>query len=222
MKIVCTVMIFEVRNTSCLLYCKICKESGFLSTEYAFEKFIINVGPHRRIDPSNGYVFFMCEHKEGDQTEFVTTLKTKQEYVIYPLREEKNTDLINFLKEKSNDILKSTEPQYKTELDPETLKSEVITFVEQDLTPSDDTVMNFDFSGFFNHVVDKVKAVGQTIEKGLETAGEAIKQGAETVGKGIVNVAKEMAHESLATKIANGVATVIVAETRKNGSENEE
>jgi len=147
------------------------------NNEFDTGNFKVQVGPHRRIDPSNGYVFFMCKPKEGDDTTFLAILKTKKGDLIYPAGNEHNTDLINSLMIKTNEILDSTEAIYKNDLDTETLNNKVVTFVKQDLDPTNDenTVMNFDLSG-------ALSSIGNAIKSGAE----AVAKKAEEIGKGIV------------------------------------
>ncbi|KRE07938.1 hypothetical protein ASE46_24195 [Bacillus sp. Root239] len=160
------------------------------NNEFDTGNFKVQVGPHRRIDPSNGYVFFMCEPKEGDKTTFLAILKTKKGDLVYPSGNEHNTDLINSLMIKTNEILDSTEAIYKRDLAPETLNNEVVTFVNQDLDPTNDenTVMNFDLGGALSSIGD---AIGNTVKSGVEAvkkeAEEIVKAG-EKVGKTIVQV----------------------------------
>lgn len=150
------------------------------SNEFDTGNFKVQVGPHRRIDPSNGYVFFMCEPKEGDDTTFLAILKTKKGDLIYPAGNEHNSDLINSLMIKTNEILDSTEAIYKSDLDAETLNNKVVNFVNQDLDPTTDenTVMNFDLGGALNSIGN---AIGNTVKSGVE----AVKKEAEEIGKGI-------------------------------------
>ncbi|MDF2014731.1 hypothetical protein [Priestia megaterium] len=156
------------------------------NNEFDTGNFKVQVGPHRRIDPSNGYVFFMCEPKEGDKTTFLAILKTKKGDLVYPSGNEHNTDLINSLMIKTNETLDSTEAIYKRDLAPETLNNEVVTFVNQDLDPTNDenTVMNFDLGG-------ALSSIGNTLKSGVEAvkkeAEEIVKAG-EKVGKTIVQV----------------------------------
>ena len=160
------------------------------NNEFDTGNFKVQVGPHRRIDPSNGYVFFMCEPKEGDKTTFLAILKTKKGDLVYPSGNEHNTDLINSLMIKTNEILDSTEAIYKRDLAPETLNNEVVTFVNQDLDPTNDenTVMNFDLGGALSSIGD---VIGNTVKSGVEAvkkeAEEIVKAG-EKVGKTIVQV----------------------------------
>ncbi|MDH2449280.1 hypothetical protein PQ796_01535 (plasmid) [Priestia megaterium] len=160
------------------------------NNEFDTGNFKVQVGPNRRIDPSNGYVFFMCEPKEGDKTTFLAILKTKKGDLVYPSGNEHNTDLINSLMIKTNEILDSTEAIYKRDLAPETLNNEVVTFVNQDLDPTNDenTVMNFDLGGALSSIGD---AIGNTVKSGVEAvkkeAEEIVKAG-EKVGKTIVQV----------------------------------
>lgn len=160
------------------------------NNEFDTGNFKVQVGPHRRIDPSNGYVFFMCESKEGDDTTFLAILKTKKGDLIYPAGNEHNSDLINSLMIKTNEILDSTEAIYKSDLDAETLNNKVVNFVNQDLDPTTDenTVMNFDLSGALNSIGN---AIGNTVKSGVEAvkkeAEEIVKAG-EKVGKTIVQV----------------------------------
>ncbi|MGG3569326.1 hypothetical protein ABET11_22005 [Priestia megaterium] len=160
------------------------------NNEFDTGNFKVQVGPHRRIDPSNGYVFFMCEPKEGDDTTFLAILKTKKGDLIYPAGNEHNSDLINSLMIETNEILDSTEAIYKSDLDAETLNNKVVNFVNQDLDPTTDenTVMNFDLSGALNSIGN---AIGNTVKSGVEAvkkeAEEIVKAG-EKVGKTIVQV----------------------------------
>ncbi|MGG0391611.1 hypothetical protein ABEZ76_27080 [Priestia megaterium] len=158
--------------------------------EFDTGNFKVQVGPHRRIDPTNGYVFFMCERKEGDDTTFLAILKTKKGDLIYPAGNEHNSDLINSLMIKTNEILDSTEAIYKSDLDAETLNNKVVNFVKQDLNPTNDenTVMNFDLGGALSSIGN---AIGNTVKSGVEAvkkeAEEIVKAG-EKVGKTIVQV----------------------------------
>ncbi|MBA9043162.1 hypothetical protein HNP21_006346 [Bacillus aryabhattai] len=160
------------------------------NNEFDTGNFKVQIGPHRRIDPSNGYVFFMCEPKEGDDTTFLAILKTKKGDLIYPAGNEHNSDLINSLMIKTNEILDSTEAIYISDLDAETLNNKVVNFVNQDLDPTTDenTVMNFDLSGALNSIGN---AIGNTVKSGVEAvkkeAEEIVKAG-EKVGKTIVQV----------------------------------
>ncbi|MCY8235276.1 hypothetical protein [Priestia endophytica] len=149
------------------------------NTEFEIENYKVYVGPSRMIDPSSGYALFMCEPKEGNETKFLGILKTKKGDIIYPEVDEHHAGLINALMRKANQILDSSEAVHNTELDSDTLLSETIKFVEQDLYPTndEDTVMSFDFGGFLN-------SVGNTVKSGFDT----VKHGLEEVGKGIVNV----------------------------------
>ncbi|NGY80586.1 hypothetical protein F6Y02_42655 (plasmid) [Bacillus megaterium] len=157
------------------------------NNEFETGNFKVQVGPHRRIDPSNGYVFFMCKPKEGDDTTFLAILKTKKGDLIYPAGNEHNTGLINSLMIKANEILDSTEAIYKSDLDPETLNNKVVTFVKQDLDPTNDenTVMNFDLSGALNSIGN---AIGNTVKSGVE----AVKKEAEEIGKEIVKAGEKV------------------------------
>lgn len=159
------------------------------NNEFDTGKFKVQVGPNRRIDPSNGYVFFMCEPKEGDDTTFLAILKTKKGDIIYPAGNEHNSDLINSLMIKTNEILDSTEAIYKRELAPEALSNEIVTFVKQDLDPTNDvnTAMNFDLGGFVGGITDALKSAGEAV-------GNTVKSGLEAVGRGAYNAGEAVAH----------------------------
>ncbi|MDD9781417.1 hypothetical protein PVE99_03170 [Priestia megaterium] len=160
------------------------------NNEFDTGNFKVQVGPHRRIDPSNGYVFFMCEPKEGDDTTFLAILKTKKGDLIYPAGNEHNSDLINSLMIKANEILDSTEAIYKSDLDPETLNNKVVTFVNQDLDPTNDenTVMNFDLGGALSSIGNAVKSGAEAVKKEAEEIGKEIVKTGEKVRKTIVQV----------------------------------
>jgi hypothetical protein len=150
------------------------------NNEFDTGKFKVQVGPHRKIDPSNGYVFFMCKPKEGDDTVFLAILKTKKGDLIYPAGNEYNTDLINSLMIKTNEILDSTEAIYKSDLDAETLNNKVVNFVKQDLDPTNDenTVMNFDLGGALSSIGN---AIGNAVEKEAKEIGEKVIHAGEKV-----------------------------------------
>ncbi|MCY8235548.1 hypothetical protein [Priestia endophytica] len=155
--------------------------------EFDTGNFKVQVGPHRRIDPSNGYVFFMCEPKEGDDTTFLAILKTKKGDLVYPSGNEHNTDLINSLMIKTNEILDSTEAIYKRDLAPEMLNNEVVNFVKQDLDPTNDenTVMNFDLGG-------ALSSIGNAIGNAVKSGAEAVAKEAKEIGEGIVNAGEKV------------------------------
>jgi hypothetical protein len=170
------------------------------NNEFDTGNFKVQVGPYRRIDPSHGYVFFMCEPKEGDDTTFLAILKTKKGDLIYPAGNEHNTDLINSLMIKANEILDSTEAIYKSNLDPETLNNKVVTFVNQDLDPTNDenTVMNFDLGGALssigNAIGDAVKSGAEAVAKEAKEIGKGIEKGAIQAAKVGLDIGKVMTH----------------------------
>ncbi|MDD9793470.1 hypothetical protein [Priestia megaterium] len=131
----------------------------------------------------------MCEPKEGDDTTFLAILKTKKGDIIYPAGNEHNSDLINSLMIKTNEILDSTEAIYKNDLDPETLNNKVVNFAKQDLDPTNDenTVMNFDLGGALSSIGN---AIGNAVEKGAE----AVEKEAKEIGEKVIHAGEKVIH----------------------------
>ncbi|YCI78738.1 hypothetical protein M1D47_09205 [Bacillus sp. R1-10] len=178
------------------------------NNEFDTGKFKVQVGPNRRIDPSNGYVFFSCEAKDGDDTTLLAILKTKRGDLIYPAGNEHNSDLINSLMIKTNEILDSTEAIYKSDLAPETLNNEVVTFIKQDLDPTNEgnTVMNFGWGDIGNAISNVGNAIGNTVKSGLEAVG----RGAYNAGEAVAHAGEKVIQ---AGKVAVDIGRVMVTRT---------